>query len=369
MKFVLPRGSAFFAAGTLVLLAAAILVIQASGAARTEQSLADLSLVTSLRSSSALEELEEARSDVILWSGFGGIVQRLIDLEEAWIAMGPNAGSVLERIYVRENPFPEVERSRLTNPGDGSRYSAIHAEFQPNVREFLKIHGYNDALLLTPSGRVVYSFRKDEDFGADLLGGPWQETHLAQVAKTAPFLGPGVPAIADFEPYEPRGSDWAFFIGAPIHGVGSGTEQGAFILELTPEHIGKHLVRADQQRESTETIILGDGFRLLGRPPWIEEADVEDPVEQEVRARARETVSDGMVLGDRDGNEVLVVWETVTFEGLRWVVSSQATLDEVRAEGAGERLAVMVTASLLWLSLGVLTLGRQRSSALGRHSI
>ena len=137
MRSVLPRGSRVFATGTVFLVAAAYLVIQALGTARTERSLAGLSLVTSLKSSSALEELEEARSDAILWSGFGGIVQRLIDLENAWVAMGPDAGSVLERIYVLENPFPETERSRLSDPKDGSPYPEVHADIPGRVQGIL----------------------------------------------------------------------------------------------------------------------------------------------------------------------------------------------------------------------------------------
>jgi methyl-accepting chemotaxis protein len=369
MKPNLPRGSAVFAAGTVLLLAATLVGLQALGAGRAEESIADLSLVTSLRSSNVRDELEKARSDALLWSSFGGIIQRLTDLEEAWLAMGPNAGTVLERLYVRENPFPETERFLLMDPDDGSPYSVIHAEFQSQVREFLEVHGYDDLLLLTPSGRVVYSFRKEEDFGADLLTERWQETPLAQVARAASALGPGIPTIADFEPYEPRGGDWALFIGAPVHGAGSLAEGGAFVLRLSPEHIGRQLVRSDQQRETASSMILGDKYRILDHPPWIEEASTDDPVEQEVRSLARESTEGAVVLRDRDGNEVLTVWETVTFEGIRWVVSSQAELDEVRAEGAGERVALWVTTFLIWLSLGVLTLGRQETSILGRHRI
>lgn len=369
MRFALPRGSAVFAVGTLTLLVGAILMIRAGDAARTERSLAALSLVSSLKSSGALEEMEEARSDAILWSSFGGMVQRLRELERAWAMMGPDAPSMLERIYIQQNPFSEGDRSRLTDPGDGSRYSAIHAEFQPRVGAFLEIHGYQDVLLVNRSGRVVYTFGKEADFGADLLAAPWRETRLAEVAR-ARALEPGTTMIADFAPYRAlTGDGWALFVGAPVQGAGSEGEKGALVFQVSPGHIGKHLARGDQQRQSAASMILGNGYRLLGRPPWIEENDPGDPLEAEVRAEAREAGSGSMVVREGDGTEVLAAWEAVTFEGIPWIVVSQVDMDEVRAEGNGERRAVGVAAFLLWLSLGVLTLGRQRPSALGRHQI
>lgn len=368
MKLTLPRGSALFGAGTVTLVVASVLVIRAGEARRVDRSLAALSLVASLQSSSALEEMEEARSDAILWSSFGGMIQRLVDLEDAWAVMGPDARSVLERIYVSQNPFPEAERSLLTDPGDGSRYSEIHAEFQPRVRAFLGIHGYQDVLLVNSSGRVVYSFGKEADFGADLLGGPWRETRLAEIAGAA-ALGPGTTVIADFEPYEALRGEWALFIGAPVQGVGAGGEEGALVFQLTPEHIGKHLARGEQQRKSAASMILGDGYRILGAPPWMEEDDAENPLAAEARERARGAGSGSMILRDRSGAQVLAAWEAVTFEGIRWIVVAQVDMDEVRAEGASARRTMEVVAFLLWLSLGVLTLGLQRASALGRHRI
>ena len=70
-----------------------------------------------------------------------------------------------------------------------------------------------------------------------------------------------------------------------------------------------------------------------------------------------------------EGEEILVSWQTDRFEGVEWVVYSQVHMDEVRAEGAGHRRAIRITAFILWLALGVLTLGHQGRPPQARHSI
>jgi methyl-accepting chemotaxis protein len=325
--------------------------------------------VTALRSADAQEELEAARSDVILWSGVGDLARRLVELEAAWAALGPDAGSTLRSVFLSENPFPANERFRLTDPGGRYRYSAIHAEFQPVIQEFLDIHGYHDVLLLNPSARVVYSFRKAEDFGAGLLDEPWRETPLGHLAQTTLRLPPGTPALSDFEDYPTRGGKWSLFVGAPIHGEGGEGGDGALVLEISPEHIGQHLSRTSQQRESAAAGILGEGYSLFGHAPWIGEEDAEDPVAYQVRLEAESEPSGGRVMEGPDGGEVLVSWQTDRFEGVGWVVYSRIDLDDLRSDGAGHRRAIRMTAFILWLALGALTLGYRGRTTQARHTI
>jgi len=351
-----------FAAGTTILVVSALLVNRARDADRVQRSLAILSLVSSLREASAIGELEVARSDALLWSGFGGIRARMADLENAWKGMGPEAALRLERLYVRENPYPEAERYLLADPGDGSLYTAVHREFQPRVGEFLRIHEYHDILLVSSSGRVVYSFHKEGDFAADLQQPPWRDTHLGAVARRALSLDAGETDLSDFEPHGAGAGEWALFIAAPV------PDQGVLAFQISPDRIGKHLVRTDQQRRSSSSRILAEGYRILGGPPWIDAGDA-DPVEAEIRERALRDGPGSRIQRESDGRQVLMAWAPGSFEGIRWVVLSEVDLTEVRAEGAGERRAVRVVTLLIWLAWGALTLGRPRRPAMARHQI
>ena len=369
MKPTLLPGLRGFAAGTLVLVVAGVLLVRARDREHVARSFAALSLVSSLRAAAATGELEDARSDALLWSGFGGLTRRMVELEDAWGAMGPGAALRLENLYVRENPYPEAERYLLADPGDGSLYSGIHADFQPRVREFLNIHAYQDVLLVNPSGRVVYDFRKGAEFATDLMQGPWRETPLAEVARAGLSLEPGTAAFSDFVPYEPAGGEWALFLASPVGLVGRSAGRGSLVFQISPERIGQQLIRTSQQRGSSFTVILGDGYRLKGLSPWIEGADTLDPLEAEARERALREGAGSMTLRGSDGRRVLAAWEPVSFEGIQWVVLSQVDLGEVRAEEDAEQRAVVVVLLLFWLAWGALTLGRIRPTSMARHRI
>ena len=368
MKRPLPPGIGTFAAGTVILLVAALLALRGREADRLERSFSALSLVSSLRQAATVAELDGARSDAILWSGFGGIRQRMAELERTWAEAGPDASSELRRLYVLENPFPEGERYRLTDPGDGSRYSAIHGEFHPRVGAFLAVHEYHDVLLVNPLGQVVYTSHKESDFGTDLREPPGRDTHLAEVVREVRALAAGATALSDFLPYEPSGNEWALFIGAPVALDRPGGEKGVLVFQIDPERIGKHLTRTDQQRRSAATRILGDGYRIVGEAPWIEAMTEADSVDLEIRARGLRE-GPGKTILERPGRRVQLAWQPGTFEGIQWVVVSEVDLEEVQAAGASEERAWMVVTLFLWLAWGVLTLGRPRPKAMGRHRI
>jgi len=363
MKRPILSGVGPFAAGTLILFLSAVMVIRGRDADRINRSLSILSLVSSLRRASAVGELEVARSDALLWSRFGGIRESMVAIESAWAALGPDGAHRMERLYVHENPYPEHRRHLLADPGDGSRYSAIHADFQPRVAEFLTIHEYEDILLVNPSGRVVFSFDKNDAFAADLRQPPWRETPLGAVVREALDLDPGETALSDFERYPPGTEEWALFMAAPI------AEHGVLTFRISPERVGKHLARTHQQRNSASSTILADGYRILGYPPWIDAEETVDPVDTEIHERASRDGSGSMVLRRADGSRILAAWEPGTFEGIAWVVVSRVDLSEVRGEEAGDRRAIALVTVLVWLALGALTLGGGGPTAMARHRI
>jgi methyl-accepting chemotaxis protein len=269
----------------------------------------------------------------------------------------------MERLYVQENPYSEQGRHLLSDPGDGSRYSAIHKDFQPGIGEFLGIHEYEDILLVNPSGRVIYSFDKNEAFAANLQEPPWRETPLGAVVSEALDMDPGELALSDFQRYPPGADEWALFMAAPI------ADHGVLTFRISPERMGKHLVRTHQQRNSASSVILADGYRILGHPPWIDAEDTADPVDVEIRERAWRDGPGSMVLRQADGSRILAAWEPGTFEGIPWVVVSTVDLTEVREEEARDRRAVAFVTILAWLALGALTLGGGGPTAMARHRI
>lgn len=93
---------------------------------------------------------------------------------------GFGAGAYLQRYYLAE---PRAEsRDTVGDAGDGSEWSAVHAELHPVLRNFADQLGYGDLYLVEPEQlAIVYSVRKAPDFATRLDLGPYSGTALAGV--------------------------------------------------------------------------------------------------------------------------------------------------------------------------------------------
>jgi HAMP domain-containing protein len=94
--------------------------------------------------------------------------------------------------------------SAVDDAGDGSAWSAAHAEFHDYLRRLARLSGYPGLVLISPAGEVVYSVNKDVDLGADLVDGPYSYTNLALAFQQA-MSGNRLDNVtfADFDEYAP----------------------------------------------------------------------------------------------------------------------------------------------------------------------
>jgi hypothetical protein len=93
-----------------------------------------------------------------------------------------NAGRYLQYHYVANNPYPAGNDLQLDDAGDGSEYSAVHAELHPVLRRILQGFGYYDLFLIDiDSGRIVYTTSKEVDFATNLISGPHAQSNLARL--------------------------------------------------------------------------------------------------------------------------------------------------------------------------------------------
>lgn len=96
------------------------------------------------------------------------------------------------------------DASAVDDAGDGSAWSAVHAEFHDYLRRLARLSDYPGLVLISPEGRVVYSVDKDVDLGADLVDGTYGFTNLALAFQQA-MSGNRLDNVtfSDFEPYAP----------------------------------------------------------------------------------------------------------------------------------------------------------------------
>lgn len=181
----------------------------------------------------------------------------------------------LQSTYISQNPN-EV-RADLLDPGDGTQYSAAHAEHHPFLRAELEALGLGDGLLIdAATSSVVYSVDKNVDFATDLAAGPHRDSALAEaVLDRLRSAAVDEAVLVDIEPYVPAGNEPVLFVAAAIRD--EGRVVGALALEV-PNRALTEITTAGQDWEGTglgdtgEIYIVGGDRRLRTESRlWLED--------------------------------------------------------------------------------------------------
>ncbi len=254
----------------------------------------------------------------------------LEDFSEAWDHLGSRAPARTRRAYVLDNPYPVGERHLLKQARDGSAYTALHGAHHDWLRGFLHQHGYYDVFLLQPDGDLIYTAFKEDDFGTNLLGGPYRETGLGVAFRGArDATEPGTVLFADFAPYTPSYGKPAAFVASPVFDD-DGKLLGVLAFQLAIEPIDAIMQVAKGMGETGETFVVGEDFLMRSDSRFAESSTrlrtrVDTPTVR--RALAGET---GVELAeDHAGVPVLSAFGPMEFLGATWAVVADVDQTEV----------------------------------------
>ena len=168
-------------------------------------------------------------------------VERLLgkEITKADYMPSGNAATYLQYQYIAANPQPAAQRKLMDDPGDGSAYSALHALYQPLLRNAASTIGFFDMMLAdSASGRITYGMIKEVDLGTSLRSGPYRQSNLAAaVARCASTPDPSTTCLEDFAPYMPSDGQPIAFMAAPV--IDRGTVIGVLIAQLSIAEIDR----------------------------------------------------------------------------------------------------------------------------------
>ena len=170
------------------------------------------------------------------------------------------------------------EALEIDDAGDGSTWSAVHAEYHDYFRRMTTLLDYQDVLLIDADGNVVYSAYKGVDLGTNLLDGPYEITNLATAYQQA-MAGRLLESVTftDFQTYRPSldtPAAWAVSLIAD-----GGTVTGALAIEMPIERIAAVMTgNGDWEQSglgaSGETYLVGrDGLMRSPSRSLIEDPD------------------------------------------------------------------------------------------------
>src|SRR5262249_44694289 len=98
---------------------------------------------------------------------------------DSYLPIG-NAAIYLQYHYIVANPHPADQRALLDDAGDGSRYSAVSAVYNPLLRAAANTAGFWDLMIADAKHiDLIYGTINEIDLGTSLRRGPYRRTHLA----------------------------------------------------------------------------------------------------------------------------------------------------------------------------------------------
>jgi class 3 adenylate cyclase len=273
-----------------------------------------------------------------------------------------NAQTYLQALYTVPAQGNFEKSTNITNAGDASAWTKLHAGYQPFFSDFAKRFNFDDVMLIDTDGNVVYTTVKQVDLGANLLTGAYKNTTLADGFRKS-MLAASVDDVflEDFEDYAPSygaPSPWVF---TPI-GDGGG-KHGVLALQLSGDEINRVMTGdrgwvKDGLGETGETYLAGPDrlmrsvSRLLLTNPKeflkqvVANGTPEDVAKRQVQTgdstllQPVNTAAVNMALSGQAGvttaksylgSEALLAYAPLKLPGLDWVIVAKINKSEAYA--------------------------------------
>ncbi len=275
----------------------------------------------------------------------------------------------------------------VDDAGDGSQWSAVHAQYHDYFRSMTTLLDYEDVLLLDARGVVVYSAFKGVDLGTNLLTGPYRFSTLAGAYGDA--VGGnliGEVTVTDFEDYPPSLNLPAGWAVTPI--ARDGEIIGAMAVELPIDRLSKvmtadgdwsqgglgdtgeaYLVGLDGLMRSPSRLLQQDSSAYAtaslaaGTAPEIVDLAVARNTTltlQPVRTAAVDTALAGrtgtIIAPSYLGRETLAAYGPIDVQGVDWVVVAEIDSAEAFAPVTEFTRNLVVSSAVLALVVSVLSL-------------
>jgi len=283
--------------------------------------------------------------------------------------------------YLVANPNPPRQKDRWSNPDDDTLYAQIHSLYHPKLRDFQQKFGYHDLFLIAPEdGRIVYSVKKEIDFGTSLNDGPHADSGLGRAFRQARDSGKGEQVIIiDFAPFMPSYAEEAAFIASPI--FDDDNLIGILAFQLPTDQINRIMTNGGKWQDvglgtTGETYLIGKDrkARSISRflvespqtfPLLLEQNGIEQEVIERIETKRNniglQTIqtrgAEQAVAGNTGngiftgylGRKVLSAFAPVDITGLDWYILSEITVDEAFAAAQALKQKIMGFSALTLL--------------------
>ncbi len=255
----------------------------------------------------------------------------------------------LRRIYTPQHTGGNRKLIRQAASAGVLAYFHAHNQHHHWFEVTTKLKGYYDLFLISPTGDVVYTMFKEQDFATNLSFGAWSETGLAKVFK-AGMRADLVEASAfiDFEPYEPSAGAPAAFIGRKI--IRGGQTLGLLVLQMPIGRINAVMQATAGMGETGETYVVGSDHLMRSNSRFSKEPTI---LKTAVRTAAADRALKGgtgyETVLDYRGVPVVSAFRPFTFKGAKWALLAEIDAAEVRQPIDAMRNSILLIGMVLTL--------------------
>jgi serine phosphatase RsbU (regulator of sigma subunit) len=146
-------------------------------------------------------------------NGLFAIARRQVDALGAVVRAHERNVTALSRIPATADALITLERALREGRPDSAAYADIDRRFRPFLTSYVEAFDYVDLALIAPTGEVVFSVKRGDEFGTNLKTGPYRTTGLGQAFERANTL-----LLTEFSDYAvyPATGEIAAFAAAPV---------------------------------------------------------------------------------------------------------------------------------------------------------
>jgi methyl-accepting chemotaxis protein len=246
---------------------------------------------------------------------------------------------------------PQWERMAVDSVGAmGGQYDAQHKRFHPAWRTVVQQRSYEDVLLFSADGVLIYSAQKNEDFGTSFAkgsGNPLSEGPAGVLLRQALTLKPDEVAFADFSYYAPAGRPEAF-MAAPVY---KGDKIGGVVMyEISAAAISTKMGSIRGLGQTGEAMIVGPDELMRSQSRFSDASNVlVTPIRSDIIAAAIGGQATTGTVPDFRGRQMIAMAAPFEFKGVKWAVVALESSGEVLAPVADMRNAMLLVGGALLL--------------------
>ncbi len=249
---------------------------------------------------------------------------------QAWDRISGEAKDVLQKYYIKNNPFPAGEKELFNGGDERFLYNKRHKKYHPWFRRLIKERGYHDIGIFDLKGNLVYSALKEGGFATNFLNGELKDTEVAKIYKNA--LNEDSQHRLYYAPFTMYGSGNkapASFIATQILSP-KGDLIGIIAFQIPIDRINKIMDISAGLGKTGEIYIVGSDHLMYSNSRFSFEATILEKTVNNKQVNLALAGESGTLIGrDYRNVEVFAFYKPFNFMDKTWALIGEIDIDEV----------------------------------------